>query len=269
MPDGLNRVEIIGYLQDDPEMRYTANGNAMTTFRVAAPYNITLNDESRAITEWFRCVAWNKVAETAQAHLTKNQRVYVEGRQSTRSWDDQDGQKKYMTELIALQVIPLEKAGDLDAEASYDQETPFDNRAPGLNRVEIIGNVGRDPEMRYTATGRAVTNFSVAVNRTSNVEGERREETEWFRCSAWEKQAELISNYLRKGSKVYLEGRQSTRSWDGQDGQKHYSTDLVVNRVIFLDSARAAGFPDSGYGGGAGVSYGGSEIEPEEIPFEP
>lgn len=128
----------------------------------------------------------------------------------------------------------------------------------GLNRVEIIGNLGKDPEMRYTANGTAMTRFSVAVGRTFQVEGERREETEWFNVVAWSKLAELVQAHLTKGRKVYVEGRQSTRSWDGPDGQKRYMTELVANQVIFLDRPQGAGMPDSG-----------GYMDPDEVPFEP
>ncbi len=128
----------------------------------------------------------------------------------------------------------------------------------GLNRVEIIGNLGVDPEMRYTANGTAVTTFRVAVGRTFTVDGERREETEWFRVVAWNKLAELVQAHLTKGRKVYVEGRQSTRSWDGPDGQKRYMTELVANQVLFLDRPQGVGMPDVG-----------GDMDPDDLPFEP
>ena len=128
----------------------------------------------------------------------------------------------------------------------------------GLNRLEIIGNLGKDPDMRYTGNGTAMTRFSVAVGRTYQVDGERREETEWFNIVAWSKLAELCQAHLTKGRKVYVEGRQSTRSYDGPDGQKKYITELVANQVIFLDRPQGAGVPDSG-----------GEMDPDDVPFEP
>src|SRR6187401_2224788 len=95
----------------------------------------------------------------------------------------------------------------------------------GLNKVMLIGHLGKDPEMRYTANGSAVTTFSLAVNRSYASDGERSEETEWFNIVAWSKLAEQLSQHLLKGQKVFVEGRFSTRSWDGQDGQKHYRTE--------------------------------------------
>ena len=105
-----------------------------------------------------------------------------------------------------------------------------------LNKAMIIGNLGRDPEMRYTQNGQAVTQFTVAGNRNyKDASGEWKEETEWFRVVAWAALAERTAEYLRKGRKVYVEGRLQTRTWEGQDGQKHYTTELIANTVTALD----------------------------------
>ena len=107
----------------------------------------------------------------------------------------------------------------------------------GLNKVMIIGNLGRDPEMRYTPSGRPVTSFSVATTRGwTNAEGERREETEWFNVVAWRKWAEVCHERLRKDSRVYVEGRLQTRSWEDDDGRRHYGTEIVATDMILLDS---------------------------------
>lgn len=130
----------------------------------------------------------------------------------------------------------------------------------GLNKVMLIGNVGREPEMRYTEKGKPVTSFSVAVNRTFNTpDGGRREETEWVSIVAWEKLAETCNQYLGKGSKVYVEGRLQTRSWDGQDGQKRYKTEVVASTVLFLDRAGATR---------SGEAPAGEEsLDPDDLPF--
>lgn len=108
--------------------------------------------------------------------------------------------------------------------------------ARGLNKVMIIGNLGRDPEMRYTPSGKPVTSFSVAVSRTyMKPEGERAEVTDWFNVVAWGRLAEICSQYLTKGSMVYVEGRLETRSWEGDNGQKHFRTEVVANDVNILD----------------------------------
>ncbi len=112
----------------------------------------------------------------------------------------------------------------------------------GLNKVMIIGHLGRDPEMRYTPSGRPVTTFTVATTRTWNTsEGERREETEWFNVVAWGSLAEICNQYLRKGHQVYVEGRLQTRRWDDPEGKKHFATELVAKEMIIL-SERREGF---------------------------
>ncbi len=115
----------------------------------------------------------------------------------------------------------------------------------GLNKVMLIGNLGADPEMRYTANGNAVTTFNVAVNRTySGPDGERKEETEWFTVVTWNKLAETCSQFLQKGRRTYVEGRLQTRSWEGQDGQRRYRTEVIANTVLFLDRAQATPLPE-------------------------
>ena len=133
-----------------------------------------------------------------------------------------------------------------------------------LNKVMLTGRLGADPEMRYTSGGNAVTTFRVASSRRRNSpDGEPREETEWFRVVAWDKLAEIVSNHLSKGSRVYIEGRLQTRSWEGQDGQKRYTTEVVANDMIMLDSRRDA--ERVAVGGG---DAGGDGIEDiEDIPF--
>ena len=106
MSDGLNRVMIIGNVGREPELRFTANGAAVTTFSVAV--NRRFNDKDE--TEWFSCVAWAKLAEVLGEHLGKGRKVYVEGRLQTRSWDGPDGAKKYRTEVVASQVLFLDRA---------------------------------------------------------------------------------------------------------------------------------------------------------------
>ncbi len=128
-----------------------------------------------------------------------------------------------------------------------------------LNKVMLIGNLGADPEMRFTANGTAVTSFRVAVSRFyTGSDGERKEETEWVSVVAWSKLAERVNQYLTKGSKAYIEGRLQTRSWEGQDGQKRYRTEVIANDVQFLDRRSAAGVTQD---------EAGDELEADDLPF--
>ena len=130
-----------------------------------------------------------------------------------------------------------------------------------LNKVMIIGNLGSEPEMRFTPNGNPVTSFRVATNRMyTTPDGERRQETEWFTVVAWNKLAEQCNQFLSKGRLVYAEGRLHTRTWESQDGQKHYRTEMIANRVVFLDRQAVAPLPEEK------VEEAG-ELEPEDIPF--
>ena len=115
--------------------------------------------------------------------------------------------------------------------------------ARGINKVILIGNLGRDPEVRYTQSGKAVANFTVATSESwrDRQTNEMQERTEWHRVVCFDRQGEVAGEYLRKGSKVYIEGRLQTRSWE-QDGQTRYTTEIVARDMQMLDSRGAAGW---------------------------
>ena len=121
--------------------------------------------------------------------------------------------------------------------------------AGSLNHVQIIGYLGRDPEVRYTPDGIAVANVSVATTDswTDKASGEKRERTEWHRCVLWRKLGELAGQYLSKGSRVYMDGKLETRDWQDKDGNKRYTTEINVLNMIFLGGDRGG----SGQGAGA------------------
>ncbi|MFZ5391180.1 MAG: single-stranded DNA-binding protein [Patescibacteria group bacterium] len=109
-----------------------------------------------------------------------------------------------------------------------------------LNKAMIIGNVTRDPEVRNTTQGTAVTTFTVATNlRWTNSAGERQDKTEYHNVVAWRRLAEICGQYLKKGSKVFIEGRLQTRSWDDAQGLKHWRTEIITDNMIMLDKAGA------------------------------
>ena len=122
--------------------------------------------------------------------------------------------------------------------------------ARSLNRVQLIGNLTRDPELRYTPQGTAVCSFSIATNRNWTTDtGDKKEEVEFHRIVAWNKLAELCSQFLVKGRKVYVEGRLLTRQWNAQDGTQKQTTEIVISDMILLDSKRpeqAEAVTDSG-----------------------
>ena len=137
-----------------------------------------------------------------------------------------------------------------------------------VNKVILIGNLGRDPELRYTQGGQAVANFTLATNeRFSTKDGDKQERTEWHRIVAWGRTGELCAQYLSKGRSVYLEGRLQTREWEDKEGQKRRTTEIVAQTVQFLGGRGegGSGGPSSSAAEG-GFDSGGSP-PPDDVPF--
>ncbi|HSX09356.1 MAG TPA: single-stranded DNA-binding protein [Candidatus Saccharimonadales bacterium] len=133
--------------------------------------------------------------------------------------------------------------------------------ARSLNRVQLIGNLTRDPELRYTPNGNGVCTFGIATNRSWTTDsGEKREEVDFHRIVAWNKLAELCSQFLTKGRKVYVEGRLSTRNWTGQDGAQKSTTEVVIDDMILLDNRQS--------GSSQQASRSDEDQEPEEEHVE-
>ncbi len=126
----------------------------------------------------------------------------------------------------------------------------------GVNKVILIGNLGQDPEVRYMPNGNAVANITLATSESwKDQQGQMQERTEWHRCVLYRRLAEIAGEYLKKGAKVYHEGRLQTREWQDQQGQKRYTTEIVVNEMQMLDGRNAGG----GAGMGGGQSQGGGQ----------
>lgn len=156
--------------------------------------------------------------------------------------------------------------------------------AGSVNKVILIGNLGADPEVRYTASGTPVANFNIATSENwTDKQGQRQERTEWHRIVVWSKLAELCAEYLAKGRKVYVEGRLQTRQWDDRDGNKRYTTEVVAQNITFLDSRDGGGAPSGGSSGapsggstgagsggssgGGGFDYGPPPMTDDDVPF--
>jgi single-strand DNA-binding protein len=148
-----------------------------------------------------------------------------------------------------------------------------------VNKVILVGRLGKDPETRYTSSGQAVCNFTMATDETyKDRAGERQKRTEWHRIVVWAKQAEIAQQYLRKGSLIYLEGRIQTRQWDDKEGQKRTTTEIVANNFRMLGGRGEGGSGAPGAGTGEADSHSqgsgsdeapssGPELSDEDIPF--
>jgi len=136
--------------------------------------------------------------------------------------------------------------------------------AASVNKVILVGNLGRDPELRYTQQGTAVANFTLATNESfQKKDGAREERTEWHRIVVWGRTAENCSQYLAKGRTVYIEGRLQTREWENKEGQKQRTTEIVAQTVQFLGGPRGEG----GAGRPGGASGGPAPPADDDIPF--
>lgn len=147
-----------------------------------------------------------------------------------------------------------------------------------VNRVTLLGHLGKDPELKYTPSGQAVTKFSMATSeRWKDKNGEWQDRTEWHNIVLWAKMAETANQYLTKGSQVFIEGRLQTRSWDDKDGKKHYMTEIVAQDMVLLggrgggerggSEPRRAAAQSGSYAQESEPAHGGPEISDDDIPF--
>lgn len=137
--------------------------------------------------------------------------------------------------------------------------------AGGVNRAIVVGNLGSDPEVRFTQTGQAVANFRLATNESwTDKNGEKQDRTEWHRIIVWGKQAELCGQFLKKGRQVYVEGRLQTREWADKEGKKNYTTEITANSVVFLGSG-----PRDGAGSGSASRDSADNAMPEHANAPP
>ena len=135
----------------------------------------------------------------------------------------------------------------------------------GLNKMLVIGNVGTDPELRYTPNGNPVTTFRLATSRSYNApDGDRKQETEWFTVVAWNALAEQCNQYLSKGRRAYVEGRLKSSTWQGQDGQSRFRNEIVASRIIFLDRLSSQEGSGESVVGDSGFR---ESFDVEDLPF--
>jgi single-strand DNA-binding protein len=250
MGRGLNKVMLIGTVGHDPDMRFTPGGKSFSSFNLGASRIWTTTEgERHEETEWFDIVAWGALAEVCKQQLVRGSRVYLTGRLQTRVLEDSFGQRQHHSEVVVNNVIPL--SAPVAMASATDDGSQSAEAGPGLNSIMLIGNLGRDPDLRFTPGGKPVTSFTLATSRTwSTSDGEKREETEWFNVISWGNLAEICSRYLERGSRVYIEGRLQIRAWEDPDGLKHSRTEVVADEMIRLDMRSSTvvkkdGYPDA------------------------
>lgn len=134
-----------------------------------------------------------------------------------------------------------------------------------VNKVVLVGNLGKDPEMRYMPDGSAVANLTIATTESwkDKQTGEKKEKTEWHRLTVFKRLGEMCGEYLKKGSKIYVEGKLQTRKWQGQDGQDRYTTEIVVSEIQIMDARQATG-PAQGQSAAPQQSWGNAPQQPAQ-----
>ena len=273
MARGLNQVYLVGTLTSDPEMRYTPGGLAVMEITLAGSELVV--DEGGAQREpvWYhRVKLLGKSAEFWGDSLKAGMALLIEGRLEYRSWES-DGQKKSALDIRAdrVELVSLEgRRGEMTALDSKGQT----RLREALNQVVLVGNLTRDPELRHTPQGTAVTRFSVAVNeRISTKQGEQ-EKTHYVDAQAWRELAEAAAE-LKKGDGVFLIGRLVNDSWTSSTGERRYTTRIELSRLERLGRGPGTGGPGLQTASKPAVRTGkvdiddGLEIFPpeEDLPF--
>lgn len=278
----LNKTQLIGFVTEKPEVRETSNGAAVTDLNLEVKSFVSTDQGMKPMTTFMNVTLWRKLAEIAGQYVQKGSEVYVSGRLETDSWEDESGNKKYRTRMIADDMILLTPK---DGGASPLPESLM--IFGGINKAEVLGNTTKDAELKTTPNGSSVTTFSVATSRQwKDAGGETQEKTEFHNIVAWGELAEQVAKHVAKGRKVYVSGRVQTRSWEAPDGQKRYTTEIVAEEVKSLGHSYAGG-GNTGYTADRDsqvletpkeskvaqainnipeISYE-SEIKPEDLPF--
>ncbi|MBI5414103.1 single-stranded DNA-binding protein [Candidatus Peregrinibacteria bacterium] len=230
----VNRVQLIGYLTEDVDVRELSSGMAVTDLNIQVKSRFTKDDGSEGISTSFHTVTvWGQPAKFVGEYSRRGSQIYISGRLKTDSWEDDQGKQRWKTKVIADSFggivlldprVPLSPIGEASLVSG------------GLNRAEIIGNVTKDLELRKTPGDRSVVNFGVATNRNwkDRDSGEKKEEVEFHNVVLWGRLAEDAEKIMKKGSRVYISGPVSTRSWETPEGEKRYTTEIVAHEALSL-----------------------------------
>ncbi len=227
----LNRSKFIGYVTEKPEIRTIPSGMEVCDVNIRVISRVTKEDGSSFnSTSFHTATFWGGIAKTVGSYTDVGSQIYIEGRLKTDSWQGDDGKARYKTKVIAEDLILLSRRdGDYPALQSAVIGT-------GLNEVELIGNITKDIDLRETTAGQSVASTSVATNRKwkNRQTNEFQEETEFHNIVLWGDLAKEAANTVSKGAKVYLKGRLQNRSWETPEGEKRYTTEVIVESISAL-----------------------------------
>ncbi len=227
----LNRSKFIGYVTEKPELRTIPSGMEVCDVNIRVISKVIKEDGSVFnSTSFHTATFWGGIAKTVGSYTDTGSQIYIEGRLKTDSWQGDDGKARYKTKIIADDLILLSRRdGDYPALQSNVVGT-------GLNEVELIGNITKDIELRETTSGQSVASTSVATNRKwkNRQTNEFQEETEFHNIVLWGELAKEAAKNVSKGSKVYIKGRLQNRSWETPEGEKRYTTEVIVESISAL-----------------------------------
>ncbi|HIQ57544.1 TPA: single-stranded DNA-binding protein [Candidatus Gracilibacteria bacterium] len=283
----LNRSKFIGYVIEKPELRTIPSGMEVCDVNIRVISKVVKEDGSVFnSTSFHTATFWGGIAKTVGSYTNAGSQIYIEGRLKTDSWQGEDGKARYKTKIIAEDLILLSRRdGDYPALQS-------DVVGTGLNEVELIGNITKDVELRATASGQSVASTSIATNRKwkNRQTNEFQEETEFHNIVLWGDLAKEADKNVSKGSKVYIKGRLQNRSWETPEGEKRYTTEVIVESISALGHEAPVAMNSENYSAPAKVvvatsapvtqkeevaastpdlptiSYE-SDIKPEDLPF--
>lgn len=280
----LNRIQLIGYLTQPVSVRQTPNGTSVADLNVATPYTFKSDSgETLSGVSYHSVTAWSGMADVAAQYLKPGSQLFLSGRLQTDSWEDEKtAEKKSKTRIVAMDMIMLDpRDGQIEVPASAKQLTQC------LNRVDVVGHITKDPEIRTTTNGQSVVSVGVATNERWKDKGssEMKERTEFHNVVIWGDLAKLVAETVKKGQRVHVTGRVQTRSWETKQGSKRYTTEVIADAVSLLGvkntdltySNEAPAFSKAGKSSEApaAVSAGmevppvnyESEVKVEDLPF--
>ncbi|MFC6592023.1 single-stranded DNA-binding protein [Deinococcus lacus] len=240
MARGMNHIFLIGALARDPELRYTQGGIAVFEATVAGEERVTGNDgRERNLPFYHRVSILGKPAEwQAERNYRAGDALMIEGSLEHRSWESPEGGKRSAVNVKAFRMEQLGTQPELIQDAGGGVRM-----SGGMNEVILIGNLTRDPELRYTPAGDAVLGISLAVNESwKDRQGQQQEKTHWIDVTLWRELAEAAKD-LRKGDPVMVRGRLTNESWTDKEGNKRNSTKVEATRVEALSRGAGPGSP--------------------------
>lgn len=255
----LNRIQLIGHQTQVVTVRKTPQGTSVTDLNIVVPYTYRTEGGQELLGRSYHTVTlWGPLADVAAQFVRTGSQLFIAGRLQTDAWEDEKtGEKRSKTKVVAQEMIFLDPK-----DKQYERPTGVSGRTLQLlNRVDVIGNLTRDPEMRTTTSGQNVLSLGVATNERwkDKATGEMKERTEFHTIVVWGELAKEAAQVLRKGNRAFVSGRVQTRSWETQAGVKRYTTEIVAETVSLL-GVRPEGL-DFSSGGVVGQESGAQEGE--------